>query len=114
VNRSEDTFATRVLAADLRLHGRRFVLIEFAVATAFSVSVGMAVAIAAVIRQSGWVGSLIAVGFFAGVAVNARAVTNCVATHSDHKSHPNASLLDLGAFALATLLPGVLELALRP
>lgn len=113
LKRGTEGFAVRVLATDLRLHGRRFVLIEFRLAVALCVVLAPAVAIAALIRGTGWMASAVAVVFFAGVAINSLAVTRWVASFADDADDRNASLRDLGAFAVATLLPGALVLALR-
>jgi len=113
LNQAAESFAVRVLSTDLRLHGRRFVMIEFGLAAAICVGLGLLVAVAALIRGTGWTKSAIAVIFFAGVSINSFAVIGWVRNSTDNVSDRTASLRDLTAFAAATLLPGMLAFSLR-
>jgi len=106
-------FAVRVLATDIRLHGRRFVTVEFRIAAGASIGLAIAVGIAAIVRGTGAVASAAAVVFFVGVAVNSVAVVRWVAMYAGDPAPERASLGDLGMFCAATLLPGALASALR-
>src|SRR5262245_140022 len=110
---SHDNFATRVLETDVRKHGRRFVLVEFVAATMLCVVLAAVIALAAIVRGSGEAIATVGVVFFVGVAVNAYSVTRWVATHGPDFAEQRVSLRDAAAFAVATLLPGVLRVALR-
>ena len=107
------TFAARVLSTDLRLHGRRFVTIEFLLAGLLAVAIGTAVGLSAVVRGSAGIGAVAGVIFFAGVAVNSAAVVGWVGRHPEGFTPEQASLPDLAIFCAATLIPRVLALSLR-
>jgi len=107
-------FAVRVLTTDVRLHGRRFVTAEFTVAAVVSCALAVAVAVSAAVRGSGVEPAAVAVLFFVGVAANSVAVVRWVSTHAKEAAPGQGSLLDLGMFCAATLLPGGLVWALRP
>jgi hypothetical protein len=107
-------FAARVLTTDIRLHGARFVTVEFTIAACSSVALALTVASAAIVRGTSAAASAAGVAFFAGVAVNAVAVVRRVGRHGNGAASERASLRDLGLFCGATLLPGALAAALRP
>jgi hypothetical protein len=107
------TFAARVLSTDLRLHGRKFVTIEFVLAGVLAMAIGLAVGLAAIVRGKDGIAPVAGVVFFAGVAVNSAAVVRWVGRHPDGVTPAQASLLDLGTFCVSTLIPGVLAFSLR-
>ncbi len=102
-----------MLVTDIRLHGRRFVTVEFMIAAGASIGLAVAVGIAAIVRGSGAVTSAPAVLFFVGVAVNSVAVVRWIGRRAGDPSAEGASLRDLAMFCAATLLPGALASALR-
>ena len=113
---STSEFALRVLEFDVEKHGTRFVFVEFVefvASTILCTLLALVVMVAAVVRGTGGALTFVAVIFFVGVAVNSVAVARWVRKPQSRRRTPGVSLLDVVAFAVATLLPGVLALALR-
>jgi hypothetical protein len=107
-------FAVRVLDTDVRLHGCRFLLVEFGAAAILSAGLAVLVAAASVARGGNGIVEVAGVVFFVGVAINCAAVWLWVANRdADLGIAAQASLLDLGAFAITTLLPAALAIALH-
>ena len=108
------SYAVRVLVTDVRLHGKRFVLVEFWAATALAAVLALIVLVAAIVRGSLGVSTIVSSIVFAGVSSNAAAVVIWVNRHHDaFAGEQRASVLDLARFVGATLLPGALGVALH-
>jgi hypothetical protein len=103
----------RVLETDLRLHGRRFVLVEFIGAAVLCCALAVVVATAAIVRGSVQLLPIAGIVFFLGVATNSLAVSWWIARREAVSSdRRRASANDAVVFALATLVPGALVFAL--
>ena len=102
--------ARRVLVTDLALHGRRFVIVEFAAAAALCGALAVLVLVVAITRQlTPATGA--GVVFLVGVCVNSMAVVG-FARAEKGGSRPQASWPDVLLFGLLTLVPLALALAL--
>jgi hypothetical protein len=106
-------FAARVLELDVEKHGRRFVLIEFWLSVIVSGALAVTVGATAVVRGSGIAPGVVGVVFFVGVAINSVAAARWVARDSGRGATSRVSVVDVCVFAVATLSPGALAVALR-